>query len=143
VHFGQHRYVLDEAEARPPADVQHLFQAVRNGVDAIIENLRPGVPVWQPAEAARAILVGAGYPEFKYGVGHQLGRATHDGGAGLGRRPQDMPEQLIEVGNVFTAEGLETLLEGRGWISLEDDVWVTERGNEVLTTQQRELWLVK
>ena len=51
--------------------------------------------------------------------------------------------QLIEVGNVFTAEGLETLLEGRGWISLEDDVWVTQQGNEVLTTQQRELWLVK
>jgi Xaa-Pro aminopeptidase len=141
--FQRMWYVLDEAETRPPADVQHLFQAVRNGVDAIIENLRPGVPVWQPAEAARAILVGAGYPEFKYGVGHQLRRATHDGGAGLGRRPQDMPEQLIEVGNVFTAEGLETLLEGRGWISLEDDVWVTERGNEVLTTQQRELWLVK
>ena len=53
-----------------------------------------------------------------------------------------MPEQLIEVGNVFTAEGLATLLEGRGWTSLEEDVWVTEQGNQVPTTQQRELWLV-
>ena len=141
--FQRMWYMLDDGETEPPPDVQRLFRTVRTGVDTIIENLRAGVPVWQPAEAARAVLVNAGYPPFKYGVGHQLGRATHDGGAGLGRRPQDMPDQLIEVGNVFTAEGLETLLEGRGWISLEDDVWVTELGNEVLTTQQREMWLVR
>ena len=48
----------------------------------------------------------------------------------------------MEVGNVFTAEGLETRLEGRGWISLEDDVLVTASGREVLTTQQRALWLI-
>jgi Xaa-Pro aminopeptidase len=141
--FQRMWYVLNNGETQPPPDVRRLFDTVRHGVDAIIENIRAGVPVWQPAEAARDVLVGAGYPEFKYGVGHQLGRATHDGGAGLVRRGRPMSEQLIEVGNVFTAEGLETLLEGRGWISLEDDVWVTAQGNEVLTTQQRELWLVR
>jgi Xaa-Pro aminopeptidase len=140
--FQRMWYALDAGETEPPADVQRLFRTIRRGVDAIIENIKPGVPVWQPADAARDVLVSAGYPEFQFGVGHQLGRATHDGGAGLGRWRADMPEQLIETGNVFTAEGLETFLEGRGWISLEDDVWVTEQGNEVLTTQQRELWLV-
>ena len=141
--FQRMWYVLDKGETQPPAEVQRLFDTVRSGVDTIIDHLQPGVPVWQPAEAAKKVLVDAGYPEFKYGVGHQLGRATHDGGAGLGRRRPDVPEQLIETGNVFTAEGLETLLDGRGWISLEDDVWVTENGNEVLTTQQRELWLIE
>jgi Xaa-Pro aminopeptidase len=136
-------YILKENETTPPPDVQRLFDTVRRGVDAIIAALKPGMPVWKPAEAAREVLVSAGYPEFKYGVGHQLGRATHDGGPGLSRRPQDMPEWLIEAGNVFTAEGLETFIEGRGWISLEDDVLVTPNGNEVLTTQQRALWLAR
>lgn len=140
--FQRMWYVLEEGETAIPDEVQHLFDTVRCGVDAIIGQIKAGVPVWKPAEAALKVLTGAGYPAFKYGVGHQLGRATHDGGAGLGRRRDDMPDQVIEVGNVFTAEGLETFLEGRGWISLEDDVWVTEQGNEVLTTQQRSLWLV-
>ncbi len=136
-------YILKENETVPPPDVQRLFDTVRRGVDAIIATLKPGVPVWKPAEAAREVLVSAGYPEFKYGVGHQLGRATHDGGPGLSRRREDMPEWVIEAGNVFTAEGLETYIEGRGWVSLEDDVLVTHNGNEVLTTQQRALWLAR
>lgn len=141
--FQRMWYVLEDGESQPPADVQHLFDAVRRGVDAIIENLRPGVPTWQPTEAARAVLMGAGYPDIMFGVGHQIGRATHDGGAPLVRKQADAPEFLIEPGNVFTAEGLETFLKGRGWISLEDDVLITPTGNEILTTQQREMWLVR
>jgi Xaa-Pro aminopeptidase len=140
--FQRMWYVLEDRESQPPADVQRLFDTIRRGVDAIIDRLQPGLPAWQPAEAALKVLVEAGYPEFKYGVGHQLGRATHDGGFGLGRRREGMPEWRIEADNVFTAEGLETLLDGRGWISLEDDVLVTPTGNDVLTTQQRELWLI-
>lgn len=141
--FQRMWYVLEEGEQAPPPEVQHLFNTIRQGVDAIIAQLRPGVPTWKPAEAALDVLVNAGYPPFKYGVGHQLGRATHDGGAGLGRRRDGSPEWLIETGNVFTAEGLETFLEGRGWISLEDDVLVTESGSQVLTTQQRQLRLIQ
>ena len=140
--FQRMWYLLEDGETAPPSDVQRLFDTVRRGVDTIIDHLKAGEPTWKPAEAAKDVLVSAGYPEFKFGVGHQLGRATHDGGAGLGRRRADVPDQYIEAGNVFTAEGLETFLDGRGWISLEDDVLVTATGNEILTTQQRELWLV-
>ncbi|MCZ7547224.1 MAG: aminopeptidase P family protein [Anaerolineae bacterium] len=140
--FQRMWYLREAGEAAPPPEAQRLFDTVRRGVDAIIAHLKPGAATWEPAEAARAVLVGAGYPEFKYNVGHQLGRATHDGGPGLGRQREDAPEWRIEAGNVFTAEGLETFLEGRGWISLEDDVLVTDHGGEVLTTQQRALWLV-
>lgn len=140
--FQRMWYLLDDGEFAPPPEVARLFDTVRRGVDAAIENIRAGAPTWKPAEAAREVLVGAGYPPFKYSVGHQLGRATHDGGPGLALRREGAPEWLIEEGNVFTAEGLETLVEGRGWVSLEDDVLVTASGNEVLTTQQRELWLV-
>lgn len=141
--FQRMWYVLKPGETCPPADVQRLFDTIRGGVDAIIDEIQPGAPVWKPAQAASAVLVEAGYPEFKYSVGHQLGRATHDGGPGLVRRRDDLPPWVMEPGNVFTAEGLETFLDGRGWISLEDDVLVTQNGQEVLTTQQREIWLVR
>jgi len=66
--------------------------------------------------------VSAGYPEFKHGVGHQLGQALHDRGAGLGRR-EGAPEWLIEAMNAFTAEGLETCLEGRGSMTWKMTCW--------------------
>ena len=141
--FQRMWYLLEDGETLPPPEVQRLFDTIRRGVDAIIENIKPGAPVWKPAEAAAEVLVSAGYPEFQYGVGHQIGRATHDGTPGLRRRSESVSEQVMEVGNVFTAEGLETFIEGRGWISLEDDVLVTNDGNEVLTSQQRALWLIE
>ncbi|MBZ0301157.1 MAG: Xaa-Pro peptidase family protein, partial [Anaerolineae bacterium] len=141
--FQRMWYVLEEGETEPPAEVLRLFETIRRGVDTIIERIQPGALTWEPAEAARRVLVEAGYPEFQFGVGHQLGRATHDGNPGLTRRVEGAPEWRMEAGNVFTAEGLETFLPGRGWISLEDDVLVTASGHEVLTTQQRALWLVR
>jgi Xaa-Pro aminopeptidase len=140
--FQRMWYVLEEGETTPPPEVQRLFTAVRQGVDAAIEKIRPGAPTWEPPVAGRDVLVKAGYPEIKFGMGHQLGRATHDGGPGLQFRKEGTPEWLMEPGNVFTAEGLETLVEGRGWVSLEEDVLVTDTGHQVLTHPQTELWLV-
>jgi Xaa-Pro aminopeptidase len=136
-------YILEDGETQPPDEVQHLFDTVRHDVDTIIEHLQPGTLTWQPAEAARDVRVDASYAPMKFDVGHQIGHATHDGGVALGLRRADAPEQLIEPGNVYTAEGLETFLEGRGWISLEDDVLITTTDNEVLTTQQRDLRLLQ
>ncbi len=141
--FQRMWYALEPGETAPPADVQRLFDTIRHGVNTVIDNLRPGNPTWKCAEAAWDVLTGAGYPGFKYTVGHQLGRATHDGLPSLTRRREGVPDWIMEPGNVFTAEGLETFLEGRGWISLEDDVLITGSGPQVLTTQQRELWLLE
>jgi Xaa-Pro aminopeptidase len=48
--------------------------------------LRPGVQGHEVDAAARASLVGAGYDEPMHALGHQLGRAAHDGGALLRER---------------------------------------------------------
>jgi Xaa-Pro aminopeptidase len=140
--FQRMWYFLDEGESAAPRELQHLFDTIYRGLDAIIESLRPGNPTWKAAEAARKIIIDAGYPEFRYTVGHQLGRAAHDGGSGLARRKQGDPEWCIEAGNVFTAEGLETRIEGRGWVSLEEDVLVTSSGPLVLTNRQAGFWYV-
>jgi Xaa-Pro aminopeptidase len=137
-------YLLDEGESGPPEDVVMAWEAVWASVDAGAAVLRPGAIGHEVDAAARAKLVSAGFPEPKYALGHQLGRAAHDGGTLLGPRWErygDAPLGRVEEGNVYTLE-YGVAVEGRGYIGLEEDVLVTADGIEWLSTPQRELWLV-
>jgi Xaa-Pro aminopeptidase len=138
-------YVLDDGETEPPEEVVAAWDAIWASMDAGAAVLRPGVPGHEVDAAARASLVEAGYEEPKYALGHQLGRAAHDGGALLAPlwdRYGDSPRGLVEEGNVFTLE-YGAPVPGRGYIGLEEDVLVTADGIEWLSTPQREIWLVE
>jgi len=137
-------YFLEEGETSLPGDVTHAWDALWASVDAGIAALRPGAAGWEVDAAARSILVDAGYPEPMHALGHQLGRAAHDGGTTLAPRWDrygTAPFGLVEPGNVFTVE-YGTAVPGRGYIGLEEDVLVTAEGVEWLSTPQRHLWLV-
>lgn len=136
--FQRMFYMLRDGETAPPAEVQKLFSCVHNGITKIIEAIRPGIPNTRPSEIGFAEITGNGYPEPLYSAGHQLGRAVHDGGNGL-LNYHTPCNSTIQVGNVFTVEGLETRLDGYGFISLEEDVLVTETGAMILTNRQNEL----
>jgi Xaa-Pro aminopeptidase len=138
-------YLLDEGETGPPADVVRTWDAVWAAVDAGVEVLRPGAVGWEVDQAARSRLIGAGFPEPMYSLGHQLGRSAHDGGTLLGPRWDrygDAPNGIVEEGNVYTLE-FGTAVPNRGYVGLEEDVLVTADGIEWLSTPQRELWLVR
>ena len=138
-------YLLDDGESEPPEEVLTAWRAVWAAMDAGAAVLRPGVAGHEVDAAARATLVSAGYPEPMYALGHQLGRAAHDGGTLLGPlwdRYGDAPLGLVEEGNVYTLE-YGAPVPGRGYIGLEEDVLVTADGLEWLSTPQRELWLVE
>ena len=137
-------YALDEGESEPPDDVVRAWDALWAAVDAGVAVLEPGVVGADVDAAARQTLVAAGYPEPMYALGHQLGRAAHDGGTLLGPRWDrygTAPDGVVEDGNVFTLE-YGTAVPGHGYIGLEEDVLVTSAGVEWLSTPQRELWLV-
>ena len=137
-------YLLDDGESEPPEDVLTVWRDVWASVDAGAAVLRPGVAGHEVDAAARASLVSAGYEEPKYALGHQLGRAAHDGGtllAPLWDRYGDAPLGVVEEGHVYTLE-YGAPVDGRGYIGLEEDVLVTADGIEWLSTPQRELWLV-
>ena len=136
-------YLLKEEEIEPPTVVQQGFAVVRQALEAARAILRPGISGLEVDQAARQVIVNAGFPEYQYATGHQLGRRAHDGGGILGPQWEvygNLPNQLVEAGQVYTIEpGLA--LPGYGYIGLEEDVVVTELGAHYLGDPQTELIL--
>ena len=131
-------YVRRPGESGPPEAVRRAFATVAGAIDAGAAMLRPGVRGHEVDAAARRVVVEAGYPEFKHGLGHGLGRAVHDGGTMLGPRWPcygKMTEGVVEAGNVYTLE-LGVMTEA-GFVGLEEDVLVTADGCEFLSQRQR------
>lgn len=134
-------YVLDDGETEAPPEVQRAFAVVKGAIKTGGRYLRPGALGWQVDEVARDYIVDNGYPEYMHAFGHMMGRVAHDGATVLGPRWErykgicDLP---IEVGNVFTLE-LHVVVEGRGIMSLEEDVVVTEDDIIYLSTPQEEI----
>ncbi len=138
-------YVLREGETEAPPEVQRGFITIRTAIEKSREAMKAGATGNSIDTIAREIVTDAGYPEYPYALGHQLGRVAHDGGALLGplwEKYGDSPHQKLEVGQVFTIEpGLA--VAGYGYIGLEEDVVVTENGAEYFTAPQREIVLIK
>ncbi len=134
-------YFLRPGEEAPPPEVQHGFDTVRATIQAAFHAMKPGVNGKSVDQVARKTILDAGYPEFPYATGHQIGRVVHDGAAILGPewdRYGDTPNYLLEPGQVFTIEpGLA--VKGYGYIGLEEDVLVTSSGAEYLSAPQVEL----
>ncbi|MGB9521738.1 MAG: M24 family metallopeptidase, partial [Anaerolineales bacterium] len=136
MYFGRH------GEKHPPKEVQRGLEIIVKAIEAAANTMRPGVSGYEVDAAARQVIVDAGYPEYLYGTGHQLGRRAHDGGGMLGplwERYGDSPKKKVEAGQVYTIEpGL--MVEEYGYVGLEEDVLVTEHGVEFLTQPQKE-WI--
>jgi len=134
-------YVPHPGEEILPEDVDKALHAVVGAITAGSEALRPGAEGWTVDQVAREYLVAQGFEEFMHAFGHQVGRAAHDGGALLGpkwARYGDRPIVPIREGEVYTLE-LGVMVEGRGYLGLEEMVRVTSDGVEWLSNRQTEL----
>lgn len=139
-------YLRRPGESVAPEPILEAFSAVDASIQAGAETLRPGRQGWEVDAAARAVIVGRGFPEPPFALGHMVGRVAHDGSGLLGPRwPRygKTPLYVVEPGNVFTLEFALQPKDGSGGIiGLEEDVLVTADGVEFLTPPQRALWYV-
>jgi Xaa-Pro aminopeptidase len=118
---------------RAPANVRRLYQAVLAAQEAAKAAIRPGVSGESVDAAARRVLKRERLVQY----------FTHSTGHGLGLEVHEMPRlgkgenTILEQGMVVTVEP-GVYVEGLGGIRIEDDVVVTAKGCEDLTTAPRD-----
>jgi len=117
-----------------PRKLAEIHAAVLRAQRAAVGAIRPGATCRKVDAVAREAISRAGYADkFLHGLGHGIGLAVHEGpalAAGCERR--------LRSGMVLTVEpGI--YVPGVGGIRIEDDVLVTGRGRQMLSTLPRAL----
>ncbi len=137
-------YVLRDGEENAPAEVQKGFEIIRDAIQMVAAKIKPGVRGCDMDEIARDYITSNGYPEYPHGLGHQVGRQVHDGGAGLfpeWERYGNAPYLPLEEGQIFTIEP-RLPVTGFGVSTLEEEVVITKNGCEFISKPQKELILI-
>lgn len=138
-------YIMKEGETEVPADVQKGFDTIVEAVGQSQQGMKAGIEAKEIDAIARNIVIENGYEEFPHGLGHQVGRFSHDGTALLGptwEKYAQKPYQKLEAGMVFTIEPRLTV-ENRGVATIEEMVVVNKIGADWLTNPQKEILIVK
>jgi Xaa-Pro aminopeptidase len=138
-------YFLKPGETDAPDEVKRHFAIVDRCIQEAAAFIKPGVEGWQVDDIARKIFAEADLEEWQFALGHQMGRACHDGGTVLGPRWErygQRPYGKLEPNEVYTLE-IGCLVPGYGYVSQEEDIVVTEDGCEFLAEPQREVILIK
>lgn len=138
-------YLLNDGESEPPAEVSRGFQVIVDSIQMASDAIKPGKKGWEIDEVARGFIVENGYEEYPHGLGHQVGRVAHDGGALLGpkwERYGNIPYLEIEENNIFTIEP-RLPIKDHGIATIEEIIVVTKNGCEYLSPQQKEIYLIK
>ena len=117
------------ATGKIPPKLERVYRVVFKAQAAAIAAIRPGASCHDVDQVARGIIDEAGFGKnFGHGLGHGIGLAVHEA-----PRMARGIQQPLEAGMVVTVEpGI--YLPGWGGVRIEDDVLVTRKGHEVLTT---------
>jgi Xaa-Pro aminopeptidase len=137
-------YILQDGETGAPTDVQHGFDTIVRSVHDAFKAMAPGRLGHEIDKVARDVVTFAGYEEFPHGLGHQVGRFSHDGTALLGppwEKYAEKPFQPLEANMVFTIEPRLTI-PGRGICTIEEMAVITDEGAEFLSHPQTEIILI-
>lgn len=119
---------------KPTEKQKSVYRAVKDAHDRAISRIKPGVQKKTIDRAARNVIEKAGLGKyFGHGTGHGVGLAVHE-------EPRIAPKQkgAIEAGMVFTIEP-GVYIPGWGGVRIEDMVWVTRDGCELMSSAPKEM----
>ncbi|WP_066292370.1 M24 family metallopeptidase [Bacillus sp. FJAT-29937] len=117
---------------------REIYDTVLKAQLAAVEGSKPGVSCAEVDLTARKIIADAGYGEyFPHRLGHGLGISVHEYPSLTETNPL-----LLEEGMVYTIEPGIYVPDVAG-VRIEDDIYVTANGVEILTKFPKELQVIK
>ncbi|WP_257348072.1 M24 family metallopeptidase [Pseudalkalibacillus decolorationis] len=125
------------AIGEPKEQLKDIYQIVLDAQLKGLEGLKPGITGKQADALTRDYIKEKGYGEqFGHSTGHGIGLDVHEGPGLSGK-----VDTRLESGMVVTVEpGI--YVSGLGGVRIEDDVVLTENGNERLTKSTKELLII-
>ncbi|MFB3819455.1 MAG: M24 family metallopeptidase [Candidatus Methylomirabilales bacterium] len=126
------------------AEQRRCHAAIRAGVQAACERVRPGVKVSELYDVCMATIRRSGLPDFaRHHCGHSIGLELYEPPMVVGGgRTSDIfaggPDRALEPGMLLSIEAPLYHL-GFGGMNVEDSLLVTAAGAEWLTSMEREL----
>ncbi|MBU7025190.1 MAG: M24 family metallopeptidase [Theionarchaea archaeon] len=113
-----------------------MYATVLQSQALALERMKEGVEGCDVHNAVKEFL-DKSYPgRFIHGLGHSIGLSVHDG-----ERMGADSDIVLERGMVFTVEP-GVYIPGYGGVRIEDDVVITEKGVDILTTAGKELQVI-
>ena len=122
------------AVGKPSAKLVEMYNTVLESQLLALEKVGPGMTGREADAIARDYLVSKGYGEaFGHSLGHGIGLEVHEN-PGLSMRSTT----VLEPNMVVTIEP-GVYLPGIGGVRIEDDIVITDKGNEILTHSSKQL----
>ncbi|MBU9724177.1 MULTISPECIES: M24 family metallopeptidase [Bacillaceae] len=115
-------------------ELRDIYQTVLEAQLKGVEGIKPGMTGIEADALTRDHIKAKGYGQyFGHSTGHGMGLEVHEG-PGLSHKS----DTLLEPGMVVTVEpGI--YIAGLGGTRIEDDIVITEDGNEILSSSTKEL----
>lgn len=122
---------------KPSSQLQEIYHIVLEAQMKAVEEIGPGMTGVEADAIARDLITERGYGQyFGHSLGHGIGLEVHEG-PGLSPRSD---EKLVPGMLVTVEPGI--YLPKIGGVRIEDDILITETGNERLTHSTKELLIL-
>ncbi|GKV54200.1 peptidase M24 [Sporosarcina sp. NCCP-2222] len=122
------------AVGEPSAQLKEIYEVTRVAQQLALEQIKPGMTGIEADAVARDYIKSKGYGDaFGHSTGHGIGLEVHEGPA------LSFRSETVLVPNMAVTVEPGIYLPGIGGVRIEDDIIMTETGNERLTHSTKEL----